>query len=78
MKTTANQIKNLWKHALALPPDGVSKCLPEIGLEAKHLPATPSRIEQVLILDGTFCHRRRLVHGKWAQAEILPASAWKR
>lgn len=78
MKITASQIKNIWKHALLLPADGTSRCLPEVGLEAKRLPATRYRIEQILILDGDNCHRRRMVHGKWAQSETLPSSAWTR
>lgn len=78
MQTTANQIKQIWKVAMDLPCDGVVRCLPLIGVQAKHIPATTMRVEQIIIDCGEFCLRRRRVGGVWKQPEQVSAGAWER
>lgn len=75
-KVTATQNKMIWKYAMQLPPDGIARCLPEIGLQARHMPATKQHIEQILIDCGEYCLRRLFSKGKWSRPHQVSCGAW--
>ena len=78
MQTTAQQIKQIWKLAMDLPSDGIARCLPFVGVQAKRTPATKMRVEQIIINCGDFCLRWRCVNGVWKRPEQVSSGAWTR
>lgn len=74
MKTKIN-----WSHVLELPADGIARCLPRIGLEAKHVPSSKMRVEHLLVKDGDTVWRRLLVDGKYkGSPHALIIEAWNK